>query len=221
MPSRRSQRGYVFSLQLSILIYTSWADSFDHQIHCVDINPCQGHLFELKLAAIQALTYEQFFAMFGEGHEPAFRQILDAQLSPLLSSTCYQFWRINSDMFTSSEQPFYLRGYSGWALRLARLLFRTFGVAEHAKALCEAPTISEQERIWREKIRPVLLNPVVVALLKSPIFCWNALGVPMNQRKMFLDEGTAYDYVKDTLDPIPSTALLKDGAYHYLLVSIF
>ena len=35
---------------------------------------------------------------------------------------------------------------------------------------------------------------------------------------MFLDEGTAYDYVKDTLDPIPSTALLKDGAYHYLLV---
>lgn len=125
-------------------------------------------------------------------------------------------------MFTSSSpnSTFYVRGYSGWALRLAKLIFRLTGVADDVRMLCEATSIADQDQIWRERIRPVLLNPVVIALLKNPVFCWNALGVPMNQRQMFLDEGTAYDYIKDTLDPIPSTALLKDGAYHYLLVRI-
>lgn len=160
--------------------------------------------------------------MFGEGRQSSFRSLLDSKLSPVLSSICYQFWRINSHMFTSSSpnSTFYVRGYSGWALRLARLIFLFTGVASDVRMLCEASTIADQERFWHERIRPVLLNPVVVTLLKNPVFCWNALGVPMNQRQMFLNEGTAYDYIKDTLDPIASTALFKDGAYHYLLVRI-
>ncbi len=72
---------------------------------------------------------------------------------------------------------FYLRGYSGWALRLARVLFSVFGVAEDVRRLCEAETIAEQDEIWQTRVRPVLLNPVVVKLLKNPVFCWNALGV--------------------------------------------
>src|ERR1700741_3649550 len=34
-------------------------------IHCIDVNPHQNALLELKLAAIAALRYEQFFDMFG------------------------------------------------------------------------------------------------------------------------------------------------------------
>ncbi|KAH8096692.1 S-adenosyl-L-methionine-dependent methyltransferase [Cristinia sonorae] len=206
----------------SMFVITSAGDNALHyaiaaqpkRIHCVDVNPCQGHLFELKLAGIQGLIYDEFFSMFGEGRQPNFRHLLDAKLSPLLSSLCYQFWRINSHMF---KESFYKSGYSGWALRLAQWIFKLAGVSEDVRLLCEAGSIPEQERIWREAIRPVLLNSVVVALLKNPVFCWNALGVPLNQRKMFLDEGSAYDFVKDTFDPIPSTALLRDGAYHYLL----
>lgn len=93
------------------------------------------------------------------------------------------------------------------------------GVSQEVKNLCNAGTLEEQMRIWKEKLRPVLLNPLVVALLKSPVFCWNALGVPKNQRKMLLDEGSMWEFVRDTLDPIPSSYLLKKGAYHYLLVS--
>lgn len=186
------------------------------QLSEADCSYSQGHLLELKLAAIHALSYEEFFQLFGEGCQPNFRSLLDSKLSPLLSSICYQFWRINTQLFSSS---FYLSGYSGWALSLAQWLFRISGVSSDVKDLCTASSIQEQERLWNEKIRPVLLNPVVVALLKSPLFCWNALGVPANQRQIFLNEGTAYDFIKDTLDPIPSAALLRDGAYHYLLVS--
>lgn len=84
---------------------------------------------------------------------------------------------------------------------------------------CDADSIAEQDEIWQQKLRPVLLNPVVVGLLKNPVFCWNALGVPLNQRQMLLDEGSVYDFVKDTLDPLASTWSLKNGAYFYLLVS--
>ncbi|KAH7928898.1 hypothetical protein BV22DRAFT_1003840 [Leucogyrophana mollusca] len=206
----------------SILVITSAGDNALHyaiaarptRIHCVDMNPCQNHLLELKLAAIQNLNYEDFFAMFGEGRHPHFRALLDSRISPLLSSMAYQFWHLNDGAFASA---FYLSGYSGWALRLAKLIFSLAGVSKDAEALCYASSIPEQEKIWREKLRPVLLNPVVVALLKSPVFCWNALGVPLNQRRMLLDEGSVYEFVRDTLDPLASTYSFKDGAYFYPL----
>jgi betaine lipid synthase len=188
-------------------------------IHIILISgTSQGHLLELKLAALHTLDYEDFFAMFGEGQHPRFRNLLDSKISPLLSSIAYQFWRIQDKAFTKA---FYLGGYSGWALRLAQVIFAIAGVSKDAEALCNATTIAEQETIWREKLKPVLLNPIVVALLKSPVFCWNALGVPLNQRKMLLDEGSIYEFVRDTLDPIPSTYSFKEGAYFYPLVSLF
>ncbi|EPQ56989.1 hypothetical protein GLOTRDRAFT_127372 [Gloeophyllum trabeum ATCC 11539] len=206
----------------SMLIITSAGDNALHyainakpkRIHCVDMNPCQGHLFELKLAALHSLNFDDFFAMFGSGRHPNFSSLLSSTISPYLSSSAYQFWRLNDDAFSSS---FYRHGYSGIALRFARFLFRITGLTEDVERLCRAQSLQEQDKIWKEKIRPVLLNPVVVALLKNPIFCWNALGVPMNQRKMLLEDGSAYEFVRDTFDSITSTYSLKDGAYFYLL----
>ncbi|RDB16813.1 hypothetical protein Hypma_002666 [Hypsizygus marmoreus] len=206
----------------SMFVITSAGDNALHyaieaqpkRIHCVDMNPCQGHLLELKLAALHTLSYSDFFALFGAGKHPNFRQLLDSQLAPHLSSSAYQFWRLNDDAFASA---FYLRGYSGWALRLARFIFTVAGVTMDVERLCDCDTLEEQSRIWREKLRPVLLNPVVVALLKNPVFCWNALGVPLNQRRMLLEEGSVYDFICHTLDPLTSTYLLKTGNYFYLL----
>jgi betaine lipid synthase len=175
----------------------------------------QGHLVELKLAAIQSLSYDDFFALFGKGQHPQFRDLLDSKIAPLLSSIAYQFWRINEDAFSSS---FYHHGYSGWALRLAQFVFKLAGVSKDVIALCNSDTIAEQAMIWRQKLRPVLFNPVVIVLLKSPVFCWNALGVPLNQRRMLLNEGTFFEFVRDTLDPLASTYSFKSGAYFYLLV---
>ncbi|KAJ7703287.1 S-adenosyl-L-methionine-dependent methyltransferase [Mycena rosella] len=206
----------------SMFVITSAGDNALHyaaasspqRIHCVDMNPCQGHLMELKLAAIQSLDYEDFFALFGLGRHPNFRGLLDSKIAPYLSSSAYQFWRIKSQSFKSS---FYLRGYSGWALRLTSFIFRLAGASKDIEALCNADTLEQQEDIWKRKIRPVILNPLVVALLKNPVFCWNALGVPLNQRKMLLDEGGVYEFIRDTLDPLASAYLFKTGNYFYLL----
>jgi betaine lipid synthase len=50
------------------------------------MNPCQGHILELKLAAIQSLEYADFWMIFGEGRHPDFDKLLTTKLSPFLSS---------------------------------------------------------------------------------------------------------------------------------------
>jgi betaine lipid synthase len=37
------------------------------RIHAVDLNPCQNHMLELKLAAINSLCYEDYWKLLGEG----------------------------------------------------------------------------------------------------------------------------------------------------------
>ncbi|KAI0338707.1 hypothetical protein BDW22DRAFT_1415383 [Trametopsis cervina] len=185
-------------------------------IHCVDMNPCQGHLLELKLAAVSALEYDDFWAMFGEGKIDNFEEILDTKLSPYLSSVAYQFWRANASAFRTS---FHMRGYSGHALRLARWAAWLGGATEWVQKLVEAETVEEQGRIWDEHLKPVLLAPwIAKVFFANPAFCWNALGVPMNQMNCFLEEGvSAQQYALDTLDPIAHKTHMRTGAYHYLL----
>src|SRR5262245_23210851 len=62
------------------------------RIDAVDMNPHQSALLELKLAAIQQLEYEDFFAMFGFGRIRNHRQVYAAQLRPLLTSSARNVW---------------------------------------------------------------------------------------------------------------------------------
>ena len=174
-------------------------------------------MLELKIAALKVLPYDVAFSMFGYGHVNSFQEILDLKLSPLLSAPCYQFWKANAHMFTSS-MPLYMHGFSGFALRIVRCLFKITGRLGDVERLCNARSITEQVSIWARRVRPVILNRLTVFLLNNRWFCWRALGVPENQRNMLLAEGTAYEYIKDTLDPVVASKHLKDGGYHYLMV---
>lgn len=208
----------------SVLCITSAGDNALHyaiaakpeRIHCVDMNPCQGHLLELKLACIASLTYEEFWKLFGEGKCDNFAELLDSKISLYLSSHAYQFWRLNTHCW---DRNFYFRGYSGHALRLAKIVFSLFGVKKSAISMCQAPTIEEQSKIWDERLRRTLINPPLINLfLSNPAFLWNALGVPVNQINCFRHEGvSAGQYAVDTLDPIVKHSLLKDDNYHYHL----
>jgi betaine lipid synthase len=52
------------------------------------------------------------------------------------------------------------------------------GKRGNVKALCEAKTIEEQDRIWKESLRSIFVQgSLVQKLVDSPIFLWNALGV--------------------------------------------
>ena len=208
----------------SILCITSAGDNALHyaidaapkRIHCVDMNACQGHLLELKLASIASLEYEEFWSLFGAGRNPDFRQWLDLRISPYLSSHAYQFWRLNNSYF---DRAFYFRGYTGHALRLAKVAFALAGVQKHVDAFCQAKTLEEQQDIWDKHLRGTLINRQMIRIfLSNPAFLWNALGVPINQYNCFRNEGVSVEqFAIDTLDTISSRALVRSENYHYKL----
>lgn len=66
-----------------------------------------------------------------------------------------------------------------------------------------------------EKLRPVIFSKWIKALLGNSVVLWNALGVPISQAKMFLEETTTADYLTDTLDPVAFNTHIATGAYHY------
>ena len=122
------------------------------RIHCVDLNPCQNHLLELKLAALVSLPHHDIWQVFGLGRHPNFQKLLYEKLSPHLSSHALQFWVQNVGHFDVNRKGLYDTGYSGWALKLARWLFRYMGVSEDVKRMCSATTVKEQSEIYEKKV---------------------------------------------------------------------
>ncbi|OBZ83963.1 hypothetical protein A0J61_07983, partial [Choanephora cucurbitarum] len=184
------------------------------RIHCIDMNPCQNHLLELKLAGIASLEYTDFWRMFGDGQHPHFSTLLHDVISPHLSSYAFQYWSHNKDRFS---HKFYKTGYSGLALSILEWWIRMQGLGKDIDAMTSASTIEEQMAIWNSKIRPAIFSPMIQKVLHNPMFMWNALGVPINQMNMFLKECTTQDYIENTLDPIPSYSLFSHDQYFYYL----
>ncbi|KAK4191801.1 hypothetical protein QBC35DRAFT_374893 [Podospora australis] len=214
----------------------SYAMQSPARIHAIDLNPTQNHLLELKVASYTALAYEDFWKIFGEGKHPDFRSLLVSKLSPHLSSRAFQYWLKNEGIFTSnSGRGLYDTGGSKHAIRVFRWISYAFGCRNAVRQLLSAKTLIEQREIWKSKIRPALLSPMVSNLVvSSEAFLWKALGVPKNQLAMMESDhsnceavvgstptakGTRahaiWHYMVNTLDPVvEKTHIAKDNPYY-------
>lgn len=187
------------------------------RIHAVDLNPAQNHLLELKLAAFKCLKQKQIWKMFGEGKIANFKHLLVNKLSPHMSSQAFQFWFNQGEAtFDVRGKGLYDTGSTRWALRVARYVFKIFGVTKIIDQLCECQTLAQQLKLWNEKIKPTMFNPFVATLMVgNPIFLWKALGVPANQAAMMGD--SVLKYVIDTFDPVIKRSLIATDNYFYYL----
>ncbi|KAG6029179.1 hypothetical protein E4U19_001136 [Claviceps sp. Clav32 group G5] len=211
------------------------------RVHAVDLNPTQNHLLELKAAAYTALSYEDFWKMFGDGKNDQFRALLVNKLSPHLSARAFQFWLSNTHVFQNkSGYGLYDTGGSRHAIRAMRWVARLFGLRGTINRLLEAKTLNEQREVWRHKVRPALLSKLVSNLVVAQeSFLWSALGVPKNQLAMIEKDHAESDLVKgdkpvaknsrshaiwhymvNTLDPVAeNTHLAKDNPYYYVCLA--
>lgn len=210
----------------NVLAITSAGDNLLHyaclpngpnRIHGVDLNPCQGHLTELKLASFKALDRENIWKMFGEGKIYNFRELLVTKLASHLSSNAFQYWYEKGPATFDPNGPgLYDTGFTKWALRLARWIFTITGLSGEVTKLCNANSLQEQKEIWNSKIKPVLFNRFVgKVLIGNPVFLWSALGVPKNQAKMM--GSSTLQYIIDTLDPVIGRSLISNDNYFYYL----
>lgn len=187
------------------------------RIHCVDLNPSQGHLIELKLAAFKSLTKDEVWQMFGLGKIDNFIDLLINKMAPHMSSNAFQYWYNNGlKTFNINGKGLYDTGFSKWALRMASYLFYLTGKKDDIDELCSAKTMEQQQEIWNSKIKPTLLNPIVSKLLVgNPLFLWKALGVPANQAALM--GPSVLKYVKDTFEPMVNRSLISNDNYFYYL----
>ena len=156
-------------------------------IHCVDLNACQNHLLELKLACLRTMEYDLFWKLFGDGFVDGFDRILDSQLSPLLSDGAYEFWT-----HMAKFKNLYETGASGKALKIFSFLIQMKALGSTVKRLCESDSLETQRDIWNNELRPHFLSKSLVFILNHKSFLWGCLGVPENQMKMLLNDGNDF-----------------------------
>lgn len=169
-------------------------------IHCVDMNPRQNSLLQLKLRMIETLHYEDFFALFGKGHHKSYKEIYE-KIRPELPEYAQDFWDRKIGYFSrkSFKKSFYYRGTSGsvaWLLR-HYVMQPNRKLRTSVLELLEAPDLPAQKKIY-EKIEPELSRALVKWLLKHPVLL-AMVGVPRPQIQLIDDEHTegVWGYVRD------------------------
>ncbi len=155
-------------------------------IHCIDMNPRQNALLELKMAGLRRLPYEDFFRLFGAGAHPAAGSLYRDCLREELSAYARQFWDKNMAMFTGRglRRTFYHYSTAGTFAWLANQYLRSRrDVYRQVRQLFEAGSLEEQAAIY-SRIEPRILNSVIEWFFNRHLtMC--LVGVPRSQQLLF------------------------------------
>jgi S-adenosylmethionine-diacylglycerol 3-amino-3-carboxypropyl transferase len=151
------------------------------RIECVDMNPHQTALLEIKLAAISNLKYEQFFDMFGAGRITGYLETYELRLRPWLSAASQTIWDHHIRYFNPAGPGLYLSGTAGMFARMIRsLLYHDQQFRTDIVAFQQIEELDQQAAFYRERIAPRLWTPTVRWMLDRPlVMC--LLGVPIEQ----------------------------------------
>jgi len=172
------------------------------RIYAVDANPRQTALLELKLAGIRALDFQDFFALFGEGHHPDFEAIYRRRLRGQLSGFARAFWDTNGHWFRNPRRSFYFFGLAGQVARTFHGYLRLRPALRDAvQDLLACRDLAAQRRIYDEAVAPLLWSRGVDWVL-SRQFTMSMLGVPAAQHEQVRRQnprGTA-GFVRESVD---------------------
>ena len=154
-------------------------------VHCVDVNPRQNALLQLKLAGIAALDHTDFFSLFGHGSALHHRELYQDALRPQLEGFAQRYWDKHIDFFRRGpgRASFYFRGTAGYFARSAnQFADRVLGIRDQVERLLSAPSVEQQEEIYLREIKPVLWSrPVKWMVARDTTL--SLLGVPRAQRQ--------------------------------------
>lgn len=137
------------------------------EIHSIDINAAQSFLLELKICAIQFLTFEQFL-FFAGIHEGLNRVMLFETFESHLSGEAQQFWKKNKHLL---EKGFLMNGKYDRFVRFAGKFLTLLQGKKRIDGLFEDKSLASQKEyydtIWNTKryraIYKLLFNKYILA----------------------------------------------------------
>ncbi|MEO6038512.1 MAG: BtaA family protein, partial [Saprospiraceae bacterium] len=160
------------------------------EVHCVDLNPRQNALLQLKLALLQGGDHPALFDLFGTGASPHTREIFqDVVKDRLPDAYTRQYWQRNIRYFNGKglRSSFYWHGSSGtvaWLIR--QWLHRQPDLLRLSRRLLEASSLVEQW-VWYEQLEPLLLGRFLRWLVSQHLV-QSMLGVPKSQQHLAMDK---------------------------------
>src|SRR5262245_47031317 len=159
-----------------VMITSAGCNALDYLLHgperidCVDMNPHQTALLDLKLAAISNLKYEQFFEMFGRGRLSRYLETYELRLRPWLSTASQAIWDRHIQYFNPAGPGLYLSGTAGMFARMIRsLLYQNRQFRTDMVAFQQIEHLDQQAAFYRERIAPYLWTPMVRWILDRPL----------------------------------------------------
>jgi S-adenosylmethionine-diacylglycerol 3-amino-3-carboxypropyl transferase len=186
------------------------------EIHAVDVNPRQNALCELKIAAIRALEYEDFFEMFGKGALTNYREIWNAQLRHQVSPFAQRYWDRNIDYFCQDgwRSSFYFHGASGlfarlintWINRIPDFRLALNNAFESDSIEAQRSVYAEfKSQMWRDFIKWILRRDATLSLV----------GVPRAQRREVEGAfvGGIAGFVESCVESVFTLLPLKDNYF--------
>jgi S-adenosylmethionine-diacylglycerol 3-amino-3-carboxypropyl transferase len=185
------------------------------RIHAVDANPRQNALLELKIAAIRRLDFDDFFAIFGDGHHPDFARLYTTHLRGELSDFARVWWDKRTHWFTSPLGSFYFHGLSGFVARGFRAYMKLRpNLAADVRELFRADSLDAQRALYDQRIAPALWSPTMKWVLGRQLTL-SLLGVPHPQRKLVQAQhadGVA-GFVRESLEYVVRELPLADNYF--------
>lgn len=173
-------------------------------IACIDVNPRQNALLELKQVMLQQTDHQLFFSFFGEGRHPQAGHIYREQLRQYLSKSARKFWDKKVEYFSrpAPKKSFYYRGTSG---SIAWVFRKYLNIRPKTKMLVEnllaSTHLDQQAKIYRQ-LKPKFLTYAIKWILERQIIL-AMVGVPRPQRDLInQSEGGFFGFVESCLDHI-------------------
>ena len=171
-------------------------------IDCVDLNPRQNALLELKKALFIAGDHQKLFDTFGKGVAPEIRKFYKERLRNNITDQSKKFWDKHLYYFSGKgiRKTFYQHGTAGILSFLAgKYISLQPGLKKDLFKLFESKDLYEQCKIY-SKVEPVLLKRWLKPILESH-FTMSLAGIPLDQQDLAIDpeKDGLYGYIKRSL----------------------
>lgn len=192
------------------------------RINCVDMNPRQNALLELKQVVFQHSDFDQLFQLFGDGRHRQANELYQDTLRQNLSDSSRQYWDDNMDFFNGRgiRKSFYHYSTSGTFAWMANQYLKVRrSVYDQVQQLFSAISMEEQVRLYYQ-VESKVLNPLTEFFINRHLtLC--LVGVPRSQQQLFVekyDKG-AMGFIQECLRKVFTELPIQDNYFYRLYLN--
>lgn len=193
-------------------------------IDCVDVNPRQNALLQLKTTLFQYCDHSTLYDFFGKGYHSEAKDVFQDVLHSRLEGYARDYWEKHLHFFKGKglRNTFYWYGSAGSAAFLIKKMIETQPETRHLIQRLFECTDLETQRTLYFRLEPRILNAFTRWLFNRHAF-QSMLGVPQAQqnlaKKTFSDG--MYGYIKHCFRKVFTEISINDNYFWrvYLLGS--